>query len=156
MKKEDVKVGMLIKANSELNGIAGGYVRPNDIGEVVYISDVSAKVEWRNSIEKYNDSCWWIDYSDFEPYEEIKKENKMEEKKITSKLSVPVSVKVDMLFDSPIEEMHKDGKFIFYGRMVMFISNNGEHGYAMCSPNDLSHYNKEIGEALSMWRAYNK
>lgn len=71
-------------------------------------------------------------------------------------LSTKVNVKVDLLFDSPVEESTKDGKFIFYGRMTIFVSNEGKVGYAMVHPKELNTYNKETGQALAYWRAVGK
>lgn len=79
--------------------------------------------------------------------------SKKSTKSKTPTLSTKVNVKVDLLFDSPVEETHKDGKFIIYGRMVMFIKNDGNHGMAVCNSNELKSYDVEIGKAIAYWRA---
>lgn len=243
MRIEDVKVGMMVKTNSNVGDVASGYVTPNDIGKVVKIKNSGRiLVKWNNPQIKADES-WWIEVGFIEPYVEtkLKKENiKMEEKlsyegwircskadgtprckvgdwyrvdsvrgiklldsnwmcessnidagKLLNKhtkpldaineymsrfntqfdefsetnpliktktpiLSTKVNVKVDLLFDSPIEGSHKDGKFIFYGRMTIFVSNEGKVGYAMVHPKELNTYNKETGQALAYWRAMNE
>jgi hypothetical protein len=67
-----------------------------------------------------------------------------------------VQVKADLLFDKPVVKKYKHGNtFIFSGRSVIYINEDvGCYGIATCHPNEIKHYDKEIGMALSYFRAY--
>jgi hypothetical protein len=66
-----------------------------------------------------------------------------------------VKVKVDLLFDKPVVEKYKYGNtFIFSGRSVIYINEEvGCYGIATCHPNEIKHYDKEMGMALAYLRS---
>jgi hypothetical protein len=66
MKIQDVYTGMLVKANSEIEGVGLDFVRENDFGVVTRFSNGQAEVEWNNPI--YTTTLeWWIDVCEIEP-----------------------------------------------------------------------------------------
>jgi len=70
MRIEDVKIGMLVKANGEINGCGNRYVTPNDYGVVTMVWSPKNEVEvkWNNPLVKVNNVCdWWTNPSDIEP-----------------------------------------------------------------------------------------
>ena len=74
MKIEEVKLGMKIKANSNVGFQADGFVRPHDIGSVIEINGTDTiLVKWNSPLVECDDMSWWIEPEYIEPYVENKK-----------------------------------------------------------------------------------
>ena len=81
--------------------------------------------------------------------DEVKSDKKSKVSEIKTKLHV------DLLFDKPVIEETNDEVFIFAGRSTIYISKEfGVYGVATVNSNELKSYDREVGRALSYFRAY--